>query len=264
LNKDTLDDVIANTKGMVGQANISITQSRNLTIPVPSKQEQYEIVSILDEFCEREEKAQELYDVIGKIESMKKAVLSQAFRGALGTNVPSELCSTELIISLSPLPTPTPIPTPIPTTIPTPTQIPMVAVPNLNGLSRSAAESELTLNGLIVGTIAQPYNYNILYNTVFEQSISSGTQVISGTTINFLISNGAKSISVGDYVYFDGGRLYLNSTGSDGRDKPNSTDTGLFIISDPLTNGRYGVKYAGTTLTRYGWADASLIHQQTN
>ena len=88
--------------------------------------------------------------------------------------------------------------------------------------------------------------------------------MVQGTSVNFTVSNGAKPISVGDYVYFDGGRLYVNSTGTDGVDKPNSTDTCLLIISNPLTNGRYGVKYAGTTITRFGWADASLIHQQTN
>lgn len=168
------------------------------------------------------------------------------------------------IPTTAPTPIPTPMPTPSPTPIPTPTPIPMVVVPSLSGMSISAAQSELVSRGLVVGTISQPYNYSVAYNTVYEQSVQSGIQVACGTTINITVSNGAKPISVGDYVYFDGGHIYTNSTGTEGVDKPNSTDTGLFIVTNPLTNGRYGIKYAGTSIERFGWVDPNLIHQQTN
>ncbi|MGG1554572.1 restriction endonuclease subunit S [Paenibacillus ferrarius] len=97
LNPATLDEVISETKGVVGQANISITQSRNLIIPVPSVPEQYEIVRMLDSLFDKEQKAKELSEVIDKIDYIKKAILARAFRGELGTNDPEEENATELL-----------------------------------------------------------------------------------------------------------------------------------------------------------------------
>lgn len=93
----TLDDVISDTKGVVGQANISVTQSRNLNIPVPSLEEQHEIVNILDCFFDNEQKAKELSDVVDKIDIIKKSILARAFRGELGTNDPSEENALDLL-----------------------------------------------------------------------------------------------------------------------------------------------------------------------
>ena len=97
LNNETLDEVIGETKGVVGQANISITQSRNLLIPIPSAEEQKEIVRILDNLLENEQKAKELCDVIDKIDLMKKSILARAFRGELSTNNPDEESAVELL-----------------------------------------------------------------------------------------------------------------------------------------------------------------------
>ena len=97
LNDETLDEVISETKGVVGQANISITQSRNLLIPIPSLEEQKEIVRILDNLLENEQKAKELYDVIEHIDLMKKSILARAFRGELSTNNPDEESALELL-----------------------------------------------------------------------------------------------------------------------------------------------------------------------
>jgi type I restriction enzyme S subunit len=97
LNDETLDEVISETKGVVGQANISITQSRNLLIPIPSIEEQKEIVRILDNLLENEQKAKELYDVIENIDLMKKSILARAFRGELNTNNPDEESALELL-----------------------------------------------------------------------------------------------------------------------------------------------------------------------
>ena len=93
----TLDAVVAETKGVVGQANISVTQSRNLIIPIPSIIEQQKIVRILDAIFEKEHRAKELCDVIDKIDLMKKAILARAFRGELGTNDPTEESALELL-----------------------------------------------------------------------------------------------------------------------------------------------------------------------
>ena len=97
INGETLDEVINETKGVVGQANISITQSRNLEIPIPPIQEQQEIVRILDNLLANEQKAKELCNVIDKIDHMKKAILARAFRGELGTSNPDEESALELL-----------------------------------------------------------------------------------------------------------------------------------------------------------------------
>lgn len=97
LYKETLEGVISETKGVVGQANISVSQSRNLRIPIPCKSEQKEIVRILDNILETEQKAKELYDIIEKIDLMKKAILARAFRGELGTNNPEEESALKLL-----------------------------------------------------------------------------------------------------------------------------------------------------------------------
>ncbi len=84
LNPETLDDVVQRTKGVVGQANISITQSRNLKIKVPPLPEQQEIIRILDRLLAREQRArQAAEETLAAIDRMKQAILARAFRGEL-------------------------------------------------------------------------------------------------------------------------------------------------------------------------------------
>lgn len=98
VNPETLDGVISETKGVVGQANISVTQSRNLAIPLPSVSEQTEIIRILDDLLAKEQQAKEAAEgVLEQIDLIKKAILTRAFRGELGTNDPSEESAVELL-----------------------------------------------------------------------------------------------------------------------------------------------------------------------
>ncbi len=84
LNPETLDDVVQRTKGVVGQANISITQSRNLKIKVPPLPEQQEIIRILDRLLAREQRArQAAEETLAAIDRMKQSILARAFRGEL-------------------------------------------------------------------------------------------------------------------------------------------------------------------------------------
>lgn len=101
INPETLDEVIAATKGVVGQANISVSQSRSLTINIPSLSEQIEVVRILDNFISKEKSTKEAAEaVIEQIDTMKKAILARAFRGELGTNNPNEESAVELLKSI--------------------------------------------------------------------------------------------------------------------------------------------------------------------
>lgn len=97
LYDNTLRDVINATRGVVGQANISVSQSRNLDIIVASLEEQKEIVRILDKLLEEEAKIEELTKLEEQIELIKKSILAKAFRGQLGTNCPEEESALELL-----------------------------------------------------------------------------------------------------------------------------------------------------------------------
>ena len=98
INPETLDDVVNATRGVVGQANISVSQSRNLEIELPLQEEQKEIVRVLDAILTREKAAKEdAEQVIDQIDTMKKSILARAFRGELGTNDPTDENAVELL-----------------------------------------------------------------------------------------------------------------------------------------------------------------------
>ena len=82
------------------QLTVPIKGLRELVFSIPSLLEQTEIVRILDSIFEKEQKAKELYNVIDKINLMKKAILARAFRGELGTNDPNEESMKELLKSI--------------------------------------------------------------------------------------------------------------------------------------------------------------------
>lgn len=79
------------------QPNINTDIIGTVKINLPSITEQQEIVRILDNLLENEQKAKELCDVIDKIDLMKKSILARAFRGELSTNNPDEESSLELL-----------------------------------------------------------------------------------------------------------------------------------------------------------------------
>ncbi len=84
INPKTLSSVIEETRGVVGQQNISVSQSRDLIISVPSLPEQQEIVRILDTVLEKESRAKDAaQNVLDQIALLKKSILARAFRGEL-------------------------------------------------------------------------------------------------------------------------------------------------------------------------------------
>ena len=95
--------LIGNTIKLVANASgstfleLSASRLGEVDIDIPPIEEQKEIVRILDEIFEKEDKSKELLDVIDKIEEMKKVILARAFRGELSTNNPSDQPATELL-----------------------------------------------------------------------------------------------------------------------------------------------------------------------
>ena len=81
----------------VNQSNINAKKIAAFIIPVPTIDEQNEIVRILDNIFEKEKQAEELVSVIDKIDNMKKSILARAFRGELATNNPDEESALELL-----------------------------------------------------------------------------------------------------------------------------------------------------------------------
>lgn len=84
-------------KSSAGINNINSQELSSILIPLPPLSEQQEIVRILDNLLEDEQKAKELCDVIDKIDHMKKSILARAFRGDLSTNDPAEESAVELL-----------------------------------------------------------------------------------------------------------------------------------------------------------------------
>lgn len=77
---------------------LSLLNIKDIETPVPSIEEQTEIVRFLDDLLAKEQQAKEAAEgVLEQIDLIKKAILARAFRGELGTNDPSEESAQELI-----------------------------------------------------------------------------------------------------------------------------------------------------------------------
>ena len=87
-----------NMVSSAGQNTISRKGLASLVIPLPSIEEQHEIVRLIDNLLARERKAQQATEqALASIDLMKKSILARAFRGELGTNKASEASALELL-----------------------------------------------------------------------------------------------------------------------------------------------------------------------
>lgn len=72
------------TRGVVGQVNISLSQCRNFEIPIPSIEEQEEIVKRVESLFSLADKIESQYQILkAKIDQLPQAILNKAFRGEL-------------------------------------------------------------------------------------------------------------------------------------------------------------------------------------
>lgn len=82
----------------VNQSNINAKKIGAFVIPVPTMAEQLAIVKTLSSILTKEKATKEIAEkTIEKIREMKKAILTKAFRGELGTNDPSDESAEELL-----------------------------------------------------------------------------------------------------------------------------------------------------------------------
>ena len=77
---------------------LGLDDIRSLELLIPTREEQDEVVYILDNLLANEQQAKEVAEgVMEQIDLIKKAILARAFRGELGTNDPSEESAVELL-----------------------------------------------------------------------------------------------------------------------------------------------------------------------
>lgn len=77
---------------------LGLDDIRSLELLIPTREEQDEVVYILDNLLANEQQAKEVAEgVLEQIDLIKKAILARAFRGELGTNDPSEESVMELL-----------------------------------------------------------------------------------------------------------------------------------------------------------------------
>ena len=75
-----------------------------------------------------------------------------------------------------------------------------VSVPNVVGLTQSAASTAITGAGLVVGTVTTQSSSTVPAGSVISQNPSSGTSVAPGTAVNLVVSSGPASVSVPNVV----------------------------------------------------------------
>ena len=99
-SKYVIDKMQREAKGST-QRFVALGYLRTFPIAVPEDLEQTEIVNILDALVVKENQAKETAEnALEQIDLMKKAILSRAFRGELGTNDPTEESALELLKSI--------------------------------------------------------------------------------------------------------------------------------------------------------------------
>ena len=77
--------------------NIPLSALRNFLVPLPPLEEQQEIVRILDEVLENENKVKELLELEERIDILEKSILHKAFKGELGTQNSNDESAIELL-----------------------------------------------------------------------------------------------------------------------------------------------------------------------
>lgn len=91
-------NIMPETKGVVGQVNISLSQCRSFDIKIPSIEEQYEIVIQIEELFGAAELMEKKYKkLLDNSQNLPLAILSKAFRGELVDQNPEDEPASALL-----------------------------------------------------------------------------------------------------------------------------------------------------------------------
>lgn len=86
-----IEEIVHETKGMVGQQNISLSQCRNFVFPVPSTEEQTEIIRRVEVLFALADNIQAQYEAArARVDKLTPALLAKAFRGELVPQDPND------------------------------------------------------------------------------------------------------------------------------------------------------------------------------
>ncbi|WP_053956875.1 restriction endonuclease subunit S [Inediibacterium massiliense] len=89
-------DIMQYVRGVTTKS-IDKKSVRSIFIAIPSREEQDEIVDIIENLLDKENLLDELTQLEDQIELIKKSILLKVFRGELGTNDPTEESALELL-----------------------------------------------------------------------------------------------------------------------------------------------------------------------
>ena len=91
------EDAKYNMTGSVGFRRVPTEFMRSYPFPLPPLEEQQEIVRVLDEVLENENKVKELLELEERIDILEKSILHKAFKGELGTQNSNDEPAIELL-----------------------------------------------------------------------------------------------------------------------------------------------------------------------
>lgn len=129
-----------------------------------------------------------------------------------------------------------------------------IAVPDLRGLSESAAKDKLAAANLKAGTVTEEYSDSVTAGCVISQSYSPGMEVDEGTVVNFVLSLGKKEIRY-NYVgsinaptgYVNGTTVTITIKAADGETRTFTTSSFPFNVNETGFKSQTGtVSMSGT------------------
>jgi len=93
-----VNSLINQTRGVVGQVNISLSQCRNFMITIPPIEEQKEIISRVQSLFEKVDIIEQRYQTLKtKLENLPQALLYKAFKGELVEQLPTDGNAVDLL-----------------------------------------------------------------------------------------------------------------------------------------------------------------------
>lgn len=140
-----------------------------------------------------------------------------------------------------------------------------VKVPDLRGMTESAAKDKLSLEGLKCGSVSETYSDNVTQGCVVSQSMSVGEEVEQGTSVNITLSAGPEKHTYKYVTTLDapsgyvGGSVVITIKGSDG-DTRSFTATSFPVA---VNETKFAVKDGTITYSYKAKKTQSVIDAET-
>ncbi len=132
-------------------------------------------------------------------------------------------------------------------------------VPDLRGLSESAAKDKLAAANLKAGTVSEDYSDSVTAGCVISQSYSPDMEVEEGTSVDFVLSLGKKEVkyeyvgSINAPTGYTGGSVTITITAADGETRTFTTDAFPFAVNETgfkVENGNINISGTKTETTQ--------------